>query len=606
MASNRIDLVVPSRHVKSIKTALEEQGLLDRQSKITPFQEEKGPQQRMLIPTTLPHAASAFQPGNQNGEGAGNRNLTSHLEGEEEQEENLLVVDDHLKQKIIQQLSLSALAADVGIHISISHSGIPNPTNPDCKPRHQNPLTAALISALQTLPNSLLGSLDLTPEDLAHAFPATYSIYKPMLLLPAHALSSAPWKKLAEKVNVKGSEEFTNVWRMVAKSMGVRNIAINSGIPVIKSSSTPRSKSTQALGKEVSSSLGQQSNPLNDDEKQKEEDEENVLRAPLHLTPLYGAFGPPPTPARQMHPTAQDFEDALWVETVQNGISQVWAPLYTMFSRGNIREKSRILNLESVRGCVPPSLVPAPQKPVISEDSEAPDQVTRQDEGATALDLYAGIGYFAFCYRRAGIRKVLCWELNPWSVEGLRRGAARNRWRTAVVEPPPRSPPSASGSSSAVDGTDWKTNDLLDSREVQEADFVVFRDTNENALEAIAYLAWGEEKRVLPIRHVNCGFLPSSSLSWRTAVRAVDSEMGGWIHAHENVGVEDIETRRGEVERVMQRYLDEWEAVKGCEGGLRRRVRCEHVERVKTYAPGVMHVVFDIRVDERRYAEEKQ
>ena len=38
-------------------------------------------------------------------------------------------------------------------------------------------------------------------------------------------------------------------------------------------------------------------------------------------------------------------------------------------------------------------------------------------------DLYAGIGYFAFSYAKAGVGKVLCWEINPWSVDGLRRGA---------------------------------------------------------------------------------------------------------------------------------------------------------------------------------------
>jgi tRNA wybutosine-synthesizing protein 2 len=32
------------------------------------------------------------------------------------------------------------------------------------------------------------------------------------------------------------------------------------------------------------------------------------------------------------------------------------------------------------------------------------------------------------------------------------------------------------------------------------------------------------------------------------------------------------------------------------ERGGRRGVVCEHVERVKTFAPGVMHCVFDIRI----------
>lgn len=54
-------------------------------------------------------------------------------------------------------------------------------------------------------------------------------------------------------------------------------------------------------------------------------------------------------------------------------------------------------------------------------------------------------------------------------------------------------------------------------------------------------------KSVLPIRHVNLGLLPVSRLSWPAAVSALDGEQGGWIHAHENVGVVEMKEKREEV-----------------------------------------------------------
>ena len=57
---------------------------------------------------------------------------------------------------------------------------------------------------------------------------------------------------------------------------------------------------------------------------------------------------------------------------------------------------------------------------------------------------------------------------------------------------------------------------------------------------------------------------------------------------HENVGVGEVEERKAEVVSGMQERLRTL--------GLEAEVRCEHVERVKTYAPGVVHVVFDVWV----------
>jgi tRNA wybutosine-synthesizing protein 2 len=103
------------------------------------------------------------------------------------------------------------------------------------------------------------------------------------------------------------------------------------------------------------------------------------LRSP-HITPLVGYFSD------------------LWVTTTQNGIKQTWAPLHTMFSRGNITEKARVLGFRDVRG----------------------EQVA---------DLFVGIGYFAFSYLSAGAKRVWGWDLNSWSVQGLIRGTPLNGWK---------------------------------------------------------------------------------------------------------------------------------------------------------------------------------
>ena len=82
-----------------------------------------------------------------------------------------------------------------------------------------------------------------------------------------------------------------------------------------------------------------------------------------------------------------------------------------MFSRGNIAEKTRILRLETLK----------------------PERLGASVEETSAVDLYAGIGYFAFSFAKAGVGTVLCWEINPWSVEGFKRGAGRNKWTVTSV-----------------------------------------------------------------------------------------------------------------------------------------------------------------------------
>jgi tRNA wybutosine-synthesizing protein 2 len=241
-----------------------------------------------------------------------------------------------------------------------------------------------------------------------------------------------------------------------------------------------------------------------------------------------------------------------------------------MFSRGNIREKARLLAFHSPFHSPP---LPRHSKP----DPAA------YAAGKWAVDLYAGIGYFAFCYARLGLR-VLCWEMNPWSVEGLRRGARGNGFGVRVVRPPSLSLSSSSGLSGEGGGVVGGGEVDLEAVLAGGEQIVVFLEDNRFAAGRVRRLRELRERagEGLPVVHVNCGLLPRSDMVWRDAWDMVDGREG-WLHLHENVGEGDIESRRGEV----QGLFDKWKA----EG---KEAEVDHVERVKTFAPGVWHCVFDV------------
>ncbi|KAF3042848.1 hypothetical protein E8E11_006929 [Didymella keratinophila] len=395
------------------------------------------------------------------------------------------------------------------------------PTSRKPAARSQNALRRALRESFQDsqLQADILSALGKdSVESLIDRFPDSYSIYKPLLLLPSTSLTN-DWTYLI----AHHSSLLEPIWASIAAAVGCTHIALNSPIPPSNASSGEHSV-----------------------------DKDNILRSPVNITPLYGSLGAAPTSQSLSAPTQKDFDDALWVSTTQNGIRQTWAPLYTMFSRGNVKEKARILELASA-----------------TMKAAAPS--------AAAVDMYAGIGYFSFSYRRASFLRVLCFELNPWSVEGLRRGAALNGWGTrvfTVAEVPARD-------ATTLEWEGWRESVVHGGE-----DFLIFAMSNEYADAVLRCL----RDYVPPIRHVNLGLLPVSRLSWPSAVRAVDLKCGGWIHAHENVGVVEMDERRAEVEAEFQRLVDERES----EGRI--KVKVEHVEKVKMYAPGVVHAVFDVYI----------
>ncbi|KAL8957747.1 MAG: hypothetical protein Q9183_005978 [Haloplaca sp. 2 TL-2023] len=406
-------------------------------------------------------------------------------------------------------------------------------------------LAQAVREWLQVLPPPTHAQLPVDIDSLLNGCRWAYTIYTPMLLLPPTFLSREPWPRLlAGPLN----PHLPALYEGICKRLAVTHIATNGHIPALVPGTSQCNRATEPDPSMPQPNI--ERHPITSDA----EPEPNILRSPTNLTPLHGDFGKPGVPSR-----SQNLREAFWVSAVQNRITQSWAPLHTMFSRGNISEKARLLSLDSV--------------------------TTLRYKQFTAVDLYAGIGYFAFSYAKAASGcKVLCWELNRWSIEGLKRGAQHNGWSTRVIE---------NGDEENHLFGDRYTED--GKRKTIEERILVFYRSNTCAVRAVDAL----RERIPPVRHVNCGYLPTSRDSWRTAFDVLDKDLGGWIHAHENVSVKEIERRRVEIVEsftdLAKSYLtrSDWSAVFNTECQP-FSVECQHVERVKTYAPGIIHCVFDI------------
>src|SRR5579859_6903617 len=303
------------------------------------------------------------------------------------------------------------------------------------------------------------------PSQLLSSLPKKWSSYPLMILFPQSAFSSPEWRFYLSSLP---PELLATFYAHIATSLKSTHLALNAPI------------------------------------------HSNAIRSP-QITPLYGDFGTyTPDP-----PTQQDFSSAFWATSVQNGIKQTWAPLYTMFSRGNITEKTRVLQFPQVRGEI-------------------------------VADLFIGIGYFAFSYLKGGARQVWGWDLNAWSVEGLRRGSEMNGWSCAV-----------------------------NPTEVGNEQIVVFNGDNQMAAKVLG-------RRGLKVKHVNLGLLPSSEIAWKTASEILGEE-GGYVHVHGNC--RDIE-----IEQWSQSTIREFERL----SGQNWQVRIFEKFRVKEFGPGIGHWVLDL------------
>lgn len=381
------------------------------------------------------------------------------------------------------------------------------------KPKRKdiNPIESALRSWLGALPDEVLESLRLDIERLVDTAPKRWVVYPPMVLLPSGSFGDDFWPQTRELEKRHTDALWIEILERIGKKEGkgaFTHLAVNSGIPLSKSEDGG--------------------------------DKENILRTPSGLIMLYGDFGP--ALSQEESPSFNDFENAFWVGTKQNGITQVWAPRYTMFSRGNVKEKARLLDFHS--------------SGEISECRRAEGDELRRH---TAVDLYAGIGYFVFSYVKMGMGRIFGWELNPWSVEGLRRGALANGWSMKVVS----------------EDEAWEDGGEK---------IVVFLEDNGKAVERLR----GLNKDIMgSASHVNGGLLPTSEASWKMSLEILERD--GWLHLHENIGVNDVEHRKMEIEDIFRGWLKEKKD--------ERQAKVEHVEFVKTFAPGVWHCVFDVYIN---------
>lgn len=365
-----------------------------------------------------------------------------------------------------------------------------------------------------------------TEEVLAAALPKRFMVYEPMVLFSPGAFTDVAWSNVLEETD---ESEKGELWKIILAVISglqkseVTHLAVNAGIP-------------SHIGCGRDDVIGDVATVG-----------ENIMRSPVEISTLYGDFGPP---AARWPPTPQDLDEAFWVSTKQNGIFQTWAPRYTMFSRGNITEKARILGFHS-------------EQTLPTAGLERRKRSAAALRNTWAVDLYAGIGYFTFSYARLGMR-VLCWEINPWSVEGLRKGALRNGWTVRVVQGEELESPVGVA--------------------VGDEQIVVFIEDNQKALVHIEHLR--HCRGGLEILHVNGGLLPTSEDTWKVSWEITCGSTETWLHLHENIGEGDIEKRRDVVQRMFDVLADE--------SGNDRRAIVEHVEQVKTVAPRVWHCVFDI------------
>lgn len=223
-----------------------------------------------------------------------------------------------------------------------------------------------------------------------------------------------------------------------------------------------------------------------------------------------------------------------WVVVTENHVRYGFDMTKVMFCSGNVTERMRMAT---------PPVLPARKLSASSEGT------VMQRNNEFVVDLYCGIGYYTVpLLQHAKVKKLIACEWNPHSVTAL-------RWNLEKAG-------------------------VTDRCEVQAGD---------NARSVDQYR--DKADRVL------LGLLPSSKTGWPLAVQALRPE-GGMIHVHENVGEEELEEWVLETCVDFQRMFDEKGRLtgggQGEEDSLKVSVR--HLEKVKSYAPRVFHVVLDLDI----------
>jgi tRNA G37 N-methylase Trm5 len=280
-------------------------------------------------------------------------------------------------------------------------------------------------------------------------------------------------------------------------------------------------------------------------------------------------------------PTTENFSKTYWSETCQNQVFYCWSPMFTMFSAGNITEKERVAN----------------SRPLFDARNKV------------VVDLYAGIGYFALVYLiHAGARTVHACEWNPWSVEGLVRGAGRNGipWKRYHGENVRIKKLKASEEDCGSQGQGPETTQPL-----QEQPFTTGHPTPRRPQSTHQTTITATKKQkdygqlvVYPgdnaqwvgyfentSHHVNLGLIPTAEQGWVLGVRALCPLEGGYLHVHHNIRVGDEESFKLHLLQSLRDLFAIWKKT-GKEEEWSIEIR--HMENVKSFAPLVFHYVVDV------------
>ncbi|KAL7432341.1 hypothetical protein ACHAXH_005460 [Discostella pseudostelligera] len=180
--------------------------------------------------------------------------------------------------------------------------------------------------------------------------------------------------------------------------------------------------------------------------------------------------------------------------------------------------------------------------------------------GENILDMYAGIGYYtlpALIHGKA--RHVTACEWNEHALFALRRNLRAN----GIPE----------GDVTVLEGDCRVSLKRLLDREGTSS-------TNSEC---------NEVKQWYQFDRISLGLLPSSEGGWAIAVSCLHKTTGGWLHVHGNVATAERDNWAHWLCDTLAQYAlpnghDGWIAV------------CTHVEKVKSFAPKVDHVVADVFV----------
>ena len=189
-------------------------------------------------------------------------------------------------------------------------------------------------------------------------------------------------------------------------------------------------------------------------------------------------------------------------------------------------------------------------------------------DGEVVVDLYAGIGYYTLPLLIKGKAQYLyACEWNPEAIKALKFNLVMNNI--------------PSNRYMVLEGDNRLTTQYNDPLENEST--TTFSSLKESINDSAD--------------RISLGLLPSSKPGLSTAIRLL-KRSGGWMHVHENVKESSIQdfakTLVKDISLIAKgTYHKDWE------------VECRHIEKVKSYAPRIIHVVFDIFCAEKKLENKK-